>query len=78
MDRERGQSLLDAEPATQWLHSMYFVLTTMTTVGFGDITPQQDAEVTSSEGLIGFWTRLRVCLLFYIVVFCCCSFFYHG
>ena len=49
MDRAGGQSLLDAQPYTQWLHSLYFVLTTMTTVGFGDITPQTDAEVPSSS-----------------------------
>eukprot|EP00931_Biecheleriopsis_adriatica_P043873 TRINITY_DN25069_c0_g2_i1.p1 TRINITY_DN25069_c0_g2~~TRINITY_DN25069_c0_g2_i1.p1 ORF type:complete len:667 (+),score=82.67 TRINITY_DN25069_c0_g2_i1:109-2109(+) len=34
----KGTDLLDATPWTAWAHSMYFVLTVFTTVGFGDIS----------------------------------------
>eukprot|EP00931_Biecheleriopsis_adriatica_P043870 TRINITY_DN25069_c0_g1_i2.p1 TRINITY_DN25069_c0_g1~~TRINITY_DN25069_c0_g1_i2.p1 ORF type:complete len:657 (+),score=91.29 TRINITY_DN25069_c0_g1_i2:23-1993(+) len=33
-----GTNLLDATPWTCWTHSMYFVMTVFTTVGFGDIS----------------------------------------
>lgn len=34
---DESTTLLNATPGEQWLHSMYFVLTVFTTVGFGDI-----------------------------------------
>jgi len=40
-----GASLLEAPPAEQWLHSMYFVLTVFTTVGFGDISAGTEVEI---------------------------------
>eukprot|EP00931_Biecheleriopsis_adriatica_P097692 TRINITY_DN7150_c0_g2_i1.p1 TRINITY_DN7150_c0_g2~~TRINITY_DN7150_c0_g2_i1.p1 ORF type:complete len:715 (+),score=109.84 TRINITY_DN7150_c0_g2_i1:29-2173(+) len=40
-----ARDIVDAEPATQWLTSMYFVLTVFTTVGFGDISPGTVLEI---------------------------------
>lgn len=40
-----GASLLEAHPEEQWLHSMYFVMTVFTTVGFGDISAGTEAEI---------------------------------
>lgn len=38
-------TLLKATPAVQWAHSMYFVLTVFTTVGFGDISAFTIGEI---------------------------------
>lgn len=37
--------VLESGPITQWITSVYFILTVCTTVGFGDITPFTLAEV---------------------------------
>lgn len=37
--------LLDASDLTLYLYSVYFVLTTITTVGFGDITPYSTSDI---------------------------------
>ncbi len=34
----------DSEPATQYIRSLYWTITTMTTVGYGDITPARNPE----------------------------------
>jgi len=45
-DSSRGQTLLEVEnPWIQWAHSMYFVLTVFTTVGFGDISASNVVEI---------------------------------
>jgi CRP-like cAMP-binding protein len=38
-------TLLNASPAEQWIHAMYFVLTVFTTVGFGDIHAVTTGEI---------------------------------
>jgi hypothetical protein len=40
-----GTWVAHADSGTQWIHSMYFVLTVFTTVGFGDIGPRTNAEI---------------------------------
>jgi len=37
-------SALDAPPSTQYLYAVYWALTTLTTVGYGDITPTNNPE----------------------------------
>lgn len=37
-------SALDASPSTQYLYAVYWALTTLTTVGYGDITPTNNPE----------------------------------
>ena len=39
-----GEDLTDATPARQWLAAVFFTLTTITTIGYGDITPASAAE----------------------------------
>jgi len=46
------QRLVDTAPAEQWLHSLYYVLTVFTTVGFGDITPFTMEELIYSMFLM--------------------------
>jgi len=40
-----GDMLVDQPAIEQWLHSMYFVLTVFTTVGFGDMSAGTEAEI---------------------------------
>lgn len=40
-----GSSLVEHSPAEQWAHSMYFVLTVFTTVGFGDMSARTSGEI---------------------------------
>jgi len=40
-----GTALISREPWEQWLHSMYFVLTVFTTVGFGDMSAMTLGEI---------------------------------
>eukprot|EP00930_Biecheleria_cincta_P057894 TRINITY_DN4375_c0_g1_i4.p1 TRINITY_DN4375_c0_g1~~TRINITY_DN4375_c0_g1_i4.p1 ORF type:complete len:771 (+),score=138.48 TRINITY_DN4375_c0_g1_i4:34-2346(+) len=41
----KNDSLLTSSPGVQWAHSMYFVLTVFTTVGFGDISAFTTGEI---------------------------------
>jgi CRP-like cAMP-binding protein len=40
-----GDSLLNEPPFVQWMHSMYFMLTVFTTVGFGDMSALTVGEI---------------------------------
>lgn len=42
---ETLEGFMYAAPTLQWLHSMYFVFTVFTTVGFGDIYAVSEAEI---------------------------------
>lgn len=39
-----GEDLTDASPVRQYVASIFFTMTTITTVGYGDITPKSTAE----------------------------------
>merc|ERR1719409_605142 len=61
------RGILGEGPGTLWLHSIYFVLTTFTTVGFGDITPFQESEVAFAcllqmAGAIIFFLVMQSCM----------------
>lgn len=45
IDPRCDEVLLDASPELNWLHAMYFILTLMTTVGFGDIKAMLPGEL---------------------------------
>jgi voltage-gated potassium channel Kch len=40
-----GLDLLTSNGVNKWLVSIYFATTTITTIGYGDVTPQTPAEV---------------------------------
>mmetsp|Transcript_68819 Transcript_68819/g.138368 ORF Transcript_68819/g.138368 Transcript_68819/m.138368 type:complete len:837 (+) Transcript_68819:200-2710(+) len=40
--------LADSSPSVQYLYSLYWVVTTMTTVGYGDVTAVNDVEIAYS------------------------------
>jgi len=42
---KNGTLLIDQRPFDQWLHSMYFILTIFTTVGFGDMFAVSSYEI---------------------------------
>lgn len=48
----RRPGLLHAPPASHWLHSIYFVITVFTTVGFGDIHALANHEVIFVMGIM--------------------------
>ncbi|CAD7949133.1 unnamed protein product [Amoebophrya sp. A25] len=55
-DNDSGMShemrLVDAPPGEQWMHSLYYVLTVFTTVGFGDIAPFTMGELIFTQILM--------------------------
>jgi voltage-gated potassium channel len=46
------ENVVSADAATQYIRSLYWVIVTTTTVGFGDITPRRNVEYVFSMGVI--------------------------
>lgn len=44
-DADGGLQLLDASSFAQYTMSLYWAITTMTTIGYGDITPSREYEI---------------------------------
>jgi len=56
-------TLLEKEAWLQWLHAVYFVVTTFTTVGFGDIHGQKPAELVYAGGLMMLGTIINAMVM---------------
>ena len=44
-DKANFEDLLQESTATQYITSLYFTISTLSTIGFGDVTPQNAAEM---------------------------------
>jgi len=58
-----GRGLEESDPTTQWITSMYFVLTVFTTVGFGDISASTVAEIFYAAAVMLIGTVLNTVFL---------------